>query len=230
MSQQMLFDCRFAGRSVQHETPPGRLAIAPAGLDIAANTEEGLDAVFVTVDPGQLALAAAENSAIDVQVIERFIGYDQTLLDHARTLAAEAAAHYPNGPLFWNEVASGFIGGLLTRHTSGFDGRARGRLDNAVFKRLKDYIMAHLDEPVQVATLAKIAGRSPFHFSRVFTRSVGVTPHRYIVHLRLKRAVELIRDGEFGLADIALSTGFADQNHLCHWVRRVYGVTLRKLS
>ena len=229
MSQQLFFDCRFAGRAIQHQMPPGRLSIVPAGMDIAVDTEESLDAVFVKIDPGQLALAAAEYSGIEAQLIERFVGYDQALLDHARILAAEAAAHYPNGPLFWNEVARGFIDGLLTRHTSGFDGRARGRLGKDVLKRLKDYILAHLDESVEVATLAKIAGRSPFHFSRVFTRSVGVTPHRYIVHLRLERAVELIRDGEFGLVDIALRTGFADQNHLCRWVRRVHGVTLSQL-
>jgi AraC family transcriptional regulator len=63
----------------------------------------------------------------------------------------------------------------------------------------------------------------------VFTRSVGITPHRYVVHQRLQRAVELLRDGRSGLAEIAASTGFADQSHLSRWVRRVHGVSPTQL-
>jgi AraC family transcriptional regulator len=74
-----------------------------------------------------------------------------------------------------------------------------------------------------------MAARSPFHFSRVFTRSVGMTPHRYIVHLRLQRAIELVREKQSSLAEIAARTGFADQSHLSRWVRRVYGVPLTQL-
>jgi AraC family transcriptional regulator len=102
-------------------------------------------------------------------------------------------------------------------------------LGRVVLERLKEYVLAHLNEPIAVEALAAIAGRSPFHFTRVFTRSVGVTPHRYVVHLRLQRAIELVRSGQSGFADIAARTGFADQSHLSRWVRRVHGVSLTQL-
>jgi transcriptional regulator GlxA family with amidase domain len=85
--------------------------------------------------------------------------------------------------------------------------RTRGSLRKEVFGRIRDYVIAHLDESIEVTALASIAGRSPFHFSRVFTRSVGVTPHRYVVLLRLQRATELIRHGRSGLAEIAALHG-----------------------
>ena len=223
-------ECRMAGRTLRHEAPAGSLAICPAGIDCAADAEESVDALLVAIDPSQLALAAAEDSALEAQLNERLSGYDQALLDLARTLASESADDYPNGPLFWNEVASGFIDSLVARHTSEFESRARGMLGKDVLERLRDYVVAHLDEPIEVATLAKIAGRSPFHFSRVFTRSVGMTPHRYVVHLRLQHAIELVRDGRSGLAEIAARTGFADQSHLSRWVRRVHGVSLTQLA
>jgi len=94
----------------------------------------------------------------------------------------------------------------------------------------RDYVVAHLDEPIAVGALAKIAGRSPFHFTRVFNRSVGMTPYRYVVHLRLRRALELVRDGRHGLAEIAAITGFADQSHLSRWIRRVHGVPPTELA
>jgi AraC family transcriptional regulator len=103
-------------------------------------------------------------------------------------------------------------------------------LGKEVFRRLRDYILAHLDEPIEVAALAGLAGRSEFHFTRVFTQSVGVTPHRYVVHLRLRRALELMRDGRSGLAEIATCTGFADQSHLSRWVRRVHGVSPTQIA
>jgi AraC family transcriptional regulator len=223
-------DCRIAGRTLQHGAAAGSLAICPAGSDCAADAEESVDALLVAIDPGQLALAAAEASALEAQLTERLSGYDQALLDLAHTLALESTKNYPNGPLYWNEIASGFIDGLVARHTSESESRARGVLGKEVLGRLRDYVVANLDAPIDVAALANIAGRSPFHFSRVFARSVGMTPHRWVVHLRLQRAIELVREGRSGLAEIAARTGFADQSHLSRWVRRVNGVSLTQLA
>jgi AraC family transcriptional regulator len=228
-SSPVRIDCRIAGRTLRHDAPAGSLAICPAGSDCGADAEESVDAILVAVDPGQLALAAAESSALEAQLHERLRGYDQDLLDLARTLASETANDYPNGPLYWNEVASGFVGSLVAAHTLEPEYRTRGMLGKEVLGRLRDYVVAHFDEPVEVAALAEIAGRSPFHFSRVFTRSVGMTPHRWVVHLRLQRAIELVREGRSGLAEIASRTGFADQSHLSRWVRRVHGVALTQL-
>jgi AraC family transcriptional regulator len=101
----------------------------------------------------------------------------------------------------------------------------RAPLTADILNRLKQFVLEHLDQPLDVATLAKITHRSQFHFSRAFTRSVEVSPHRYVVQLRLQRAVEMVRDGKFSLAAIAAKTGFADQSHLTRWVRRVHGVS-----
>lgn len=229
MSPRVRLECRMAGRALRHEAPAGSLAICPAGTDCAADADESVDALLVAVHPGQLALAAAEDAALEAQLIKRLSGHDRALLDLARALASESADGYPNGPLFWNELASGFIASLIVRHMSAVENRARGMLGKVGLGRLREYVMAHLDEPIEVATLARIVGRSPFHFSRVFTRSVGMTPHRYVVHLRLQRAVELVREGRSGFAEIAARTGFADQSHLSRWVRRVHGVSLMQL-
>jgi AraC family transcriptional regulator len=230
MDGPLRFECRMADRTLSHEPPPGSLAICPAGVDCAADTDGSVDAILVLVAPDQLALAAAEDSALGAQLMERLSGYDRPLLELARILAVESIHDYPNGPLFWNEVAGDFVNGLVARHALAIERPTPGTLGKDVLERLKDYVVAHLDEPIEVAELAKLAGRSPFHFSRVFSRSVGVPPHRYVVHLRLQRAIELAREGRSGLAEIAAYTGFADQSHLSRWIRRVRGVTLTQLA
>jgi AraC family transcriptional regulator len=45
----------------------------------------------------------------------------------------------------------------------------------------------------------------------------------------LRRAIELMREGRSGLAEIAARTGFADQSHLSRWAKRVHGVPLTQL-
>lgn len=145
-------------------------------------------------------------------------------------LAAESADGFPNGALYWNDVAASFISSFLSKHTSSAATRTRSVLSESVLTSLRDFINANLYEPIEVDELARIAGLSPFHFSRTFRRSVGVTPHRYVMRTRLKRARELLREGRLSFAQIAAETGFADQSHLSRWVRRVHGVTVRQLA
>ena len=101
----MRIERRMAGRALRREAPAGSLAICPAGIDCAADAEESVDALVVAIDPSWFSLAAAEDLALEAQLIGCLFGYDQALLDLARTLALESADDYPNGPLFWNEVA-----------------------------------------------------------------------------------------------------------------------------
>jgi AraC family transcriptional regulator len=230
MSPRARFECRIAEHGIRHEPRVGSLAICPAGADCAAVSNDDVDAVLVAVAPAQLALAAAEASVLGATLMERLTVWDGDLAELARVLVAESGSGYPNGALFWHDVASAFIDSLLGRHTSIAARPARGALGEAVLGRLRDYVHAHLDEPIKVEALASLAASSPFHFTRVFTRSVGVTPHRYVVHLRLRRAVEMVREGRVGFAEIAASTGFADQSHLSRWMRRVHGVSLRQLA
>ena len=221
--------CRLAGRALHHKAHEGSLAICPAELDTGAEADQDLNALLVAVRPDKFSLAAAEDGTLEAQLIGRLCGHDQTLLDLARVLARESREGYPHGTVFWNETAARFIDVLATRHAMRTKAKPNGPLTVDILKRLKDFVFEHLDAPLDVATLAKMANRSQFHFSRAFTRYVGVSPHRYVVHLRLRRAVEMVRDGKFGLAEIAAKTGFADQSHLTRWVRRVHGVSLTQI-
>ena len=80
------------------------------------------------INPGHLALAAAEGSALEAQLTERLSGYDQMLLRLARALAVECASDYLNGSLYWNKLAWAFVSGLVARHTSEREPRARKSL------------------------------------------------------------------------------------------------------
>ena len=73
--------------------------------------------------------------------------------------------------------------------------------------RAKDLMDARYREPLDVPTLARAAKLSPAHFSREFARAFGQTPHQYLLHRRLERAAELLRNTDRSVAEICFAVG-----------------------
>ena len=88
-----------------------------------------------------------------------------------------------------------------------------------------DYIECHLSREVTLSELARIAGLSLHHFARMFKRTVGAAPHRYVLERRVERAKGMLRNARISLVDISLSTGFSSQSHFTSTFRRLVGAT-----
>jgi AraC family transcriptional regulator len=63
------------------------------------------------------------------------------------------------------------------------------------------WIEEHSADPVDLERAAGQLGLSPFHFLRLFSRVLGVTPHQYLVRSRLRRAARLLADGASSVTD-----------------------------
>ncbi len=87
------------------------------------------------------------------------------------------------------------------------------------------HIHNHLDQELKVAALAQMAELSPPHFCRIFKKSTGLSPHRYILIQRIALAKELLNNSKISLSDIALQCGFYDQSHLNLQFRNFTGFT-----
>jgi AraC family transcriptional regulator len=87
------------------------------------------------------------------------------------------------------------------------------------------WIEAHADEPVRLGALARRAGLSAFHFLRVFSRVLGVTPHQYLVAARLRRAAALLSHPDRPVTDVAFEVGFGDLSNFVRTFRRAVGVS-----
>ena len=57
----------------------------------------------------------------------------------------------------------------------------------ARINRVIDYIERHLDEPLRLDTLARVANFSPYHFHRIFAALMGETLNQFIHRVRLGR-------------------------------------------
>lgn len=102
-----------------------------------------------------------------------------------------------------------------------------GGLAGPVLRRVLDHIDIHLHEGVTVQNLAKRAQLSVPHFSRAFSRSVGISPHRYLMRLRIQHASCLLWNTQRTASEIALLVGFSDQSHFIRCFVRHTGKTPR---
>lgn len=86
----------------------------------------------------------------------------------------------------------------------------------------------HLHEPIDLQSAAAAAGISAFHFLRVFSSVVGVTPHQYLLRARLRRAARLLARTDRPVTDVAYDVGFADLSNFVRTFHRAAGVSPRR--
>ncbi|KRD28713.1 transcriptional regulator [Lysobacter sp. Root916] len=89
------------------------------------------------------------------------------------------------------------------------------------------WLDAHAHEAVDLERTAASAGLSAFHFLRLFSAVLGVTPHQYLLRARLRRAVPLLADEGRPITQVAYDSGFADLSNFVRTFRRAAGVSPR---
>jgi AraC-like DNA-binding protein len=89
------------------------------------------------------------------------------------------------------------------------------------------WIDAHSHQAISLERAASEAGLSPFHFLRLFSGVLGVTPHQYLVRSRLRHAARLLADDQRAITDVAYDVGFADLSNFVRTFHRAAGVSPR---
>ncbi len=92
-------------------------------------------------------------------------------------------------------------------------------------KSTLDYIETYLAEDLSVIELSNIACLSPYHFGKMFKRSMGTSVHQYVLSRRIERAKSMLLSRRFALSEIALVVGFKDQSQFTTIFKRYVGVT-----
>ncbi|AND86833.1 MULTISPECIES: AraC family transcriptional regulator [Bradyrhizobium] len=125
--------------------------------------------------------------------------------------------------LLADELVADAFGRLFERYGDGRRSKIPAGRD-AVVSRLIALMRERHAENLSLDQLAGLAGLTSFQLIGLFKRTVGLTPHAYLVHIRLNAACHFLRRGHL-LADSALAAGFCDQAALNKHFRRCYGIT-----
>ncbi len=130
---------------------------------------------------------------------------------HLSSLVARAGIGAMGGDVAWDELGVTLaVSTMKLAAGASPDGAAWPSHAEARVTRMVRTIDRHPDARLTLATLAREAGLSRFHFLRTFERLTGVTPHQYVRRARLREAAMRLVAESGTVLDIALDCGFGD--------------------
>ena len=207
------FGCVTLG--AEHQLVAGAVLIGRPGQEYMATHEHhgcGDECLSVKLSPGladELRLGRGGLAALPP--------LPEVMLLGEQVRAADAAL------LFAQKVAA-LASGKSNDHATPSAGERRRAVEAAL------WLERNLAEAVGLEDAARQAGLSPFHFLRVFRRTLGVTPHQYLLRLRLREAARLLAGGAMSVTEVALEVGFQDLSNFVRTFKRAAGVSPARFS
>ncbi|MGF6108648.1 helix-turn-helix domain-containing protein [Pseudomonas frederiksbergensis] len=199
-------------RRVDFDTLPGVLARTPVGVEVFSESASGGEYLLLRMDE---QFARQHLPSVNHRVQSAGHG---PALGLARTLRRLLINPQPDR-LALEQAALAFVG------LANGQADTAQRLTPKAFSQVLDQIAEQFHQPLSLEQLAATYGQNELRFLRDFTRAIGLTPHAYLVEVRLQAARRLIEQTDLPLAAIALDAGFAHQSHMGSAFRKHLAMT-----
>ena len=111
---------------------------------------------------------------------------------------------------------------------AGDDRRFVGGLSSRAQRIVRGFLQENLDQKVDLEMLAEMAGISRFHFTRTFTSTFGMPPYKYLLKLRMQKAIELLTKFDMPITEVALSVGFSCSSEFSRAFKQAMDCTPRE--
>lgn len=203
---------------IKHERiGSGDIVVCPANVSHFACWEAEAEFTLLFLEPALIAGTADELNAPDrVEILPHFAQPDPLIYQIGLALKSQLESNEWGNKLYVESAASMLAVHLLQhycthKHTIE---KYTGGLPNYKLRQVVDYINAHLDQNLGLASLAELVQMSHYHFGRLFKQSTGVTPYQYLIECRLERTKSLLVNTDLSIAQIAKRTGFSSHSHL----------------
>lgn len=224
------FDCQgdYFYRGARYGIPTGSLSVIHSGEVHAPSDRTSLPEpahfCMAHIDPTWLRLVAGEmqekavgNPFFPTVWIKDAVLNQQFL--QLQTVVCRQASRLERDMALWS-----FIAYLVANHAADRVALSPPKSAPTAVERARGYLHDHFAEDISLEQLAAIADLSRFHFCRVFSKTVGVSPSSYQTQLRIGRARWLLAQGT-SITDVAAMTGFYDQSHFGWHFKRQVGTT-----
>jgi AraC family transcriptional regulator len=206
---------RATGRS--RTIPPGGFFVHPAGKDLTVELGGQLATTHVCLADAALREAHGDDAGA-VELAEELGSVDPLLEQLVLSLDSVLCDWQPAARTYVDQLGCLIAAQLAFRHSH------RGRhpvapppirgLPGRQFAAVCELLRARLAEPVPLRDMAAAVGLSVSQFARQFKAHCGLSPHRYLVQMRVDAAVRMLRTGSAPIAEVAAACGFSHQEHL----------------
>ncbi|MGD1712321.1 AraC family transcriptional regulator [Dapis sp. BLCC M172] len=204
--------------------------IAPAEIEHTFNCNQTVSYLSLHLDP--IILKQKLNDIVKgntVELLPHFSYSDPLISSIFQALQQELLNPGLCGQLYIDSLLQTFYIHLLRNYCVQKPIQiSPGNFSKSILNQVIEYIQANLHQNLTLTELAAIAKVSPNYFATQFKKSIGITPHQYVIGQRVAKAKQLLLKGKLTLAEIAIKVGFADQSHLTYHFKKAMGVTPKK--
>jgi AraC-like DNA-binding protein len=107
----------------------------------------------------------------------------------------------------------------------GVADQVTGGLPWSRLRRVVEYVQTNLTGELSLAELSALVHMSPYHFARLFKKSIGVSPRQFVIRRRIAAAKLLLAERSRPMGEVALAVGFSSKSHFTTIFLRITGVT-----
>ncbi len=94
----------------------------------------------------------------------------------------------------------------------------------ATVDKAKAFIDQNFSDQLSLSDIARHSNMSVFHFSRLFKKVTGYSPHQYLLYKRMDSAKDVLKDSELSITEAAHRTGFSSVEYFATVFRSQYGL------
>lgn len=94
-----------------------------------------------------------------------------------------------------------------------------------IISQVGQYIYDHSDQAISLDALASYSGFSKYHFNRIFFAATGYQLGEFIQRHKLEKALQLIKQGNHNIIDVALSVGYDSPSAFSRAFKKNFSVT-----
>ena len=223
---------KLGGRFQRSSFRVGDICLTPATETVSVRLEEPCELLGLYIEPAFFTQLTAEMAdAKSLELVPQFKLKDPLIHQMAIALERQIESSGELNDLYIESMATAVCVHLL-QHYSTQSSNAKTRpasLSSAGLSKVRlgevlEYIHEHSDQNLSLFEMAQQAQMSPYHFSRLFKQSTGLSPHQYVISRRIQQAKRLLTTTALSIAEIAAQAGFADQSHLARHFKRQLGV------
>jgi AraC family transcriptional regulator len=190
-----------------------------------------IELTHIILEPTLIHQVAFESVDPDrIELIPYFVQPNPLVYQICLSLVQEFETNAANSTLYAESAATMLAIHLLRHHSARHHGALsqKSHPPNHQLDRAIDYIHAHLTEDISLEAIANHLGISRYHFCRMFKRSLGVSPHQYVLQQRVEKAKQMLQARKLRMHEIAIACGFSHQSHFNYHFKRLTGVSPSK--
>ena len=100
---------------------------------------------------------------------------------------------------------------------------------NRYIIRIKEEIEDKYSEPITVQSIADDLHISPYYLMHLFKEEEGKTSNQYLTEIRMNKAVQMLKTGEYKVYEIAEMLGYKDTTYFSYIFKKTTGHTPREI-